>query len=147
MRQRRKGWRGKGWGSNNSSCVFKNSGWGVPEFAGIEDEVGGVVSDGGAGFRFIDFVDIFSLVPDDFDPIANLQFGQIVEGIESSERIGPGDVAKTVGGEDDGQSVVLGGAEVGHPPDAGFEDLPPVVAFVDLAPDADFFNDEAVFFW
>ena len=102
MRQRRKGWRGKGWGSNNSSCVFKNSGWGVPEFAGIEDEVGGVVSDGGAGFFFVDFIDVLSLVPDDLNLVADLELGQIVEGVEGPKRTRPGDIAKTVGGEDDG---------------------------------------------
>ena len=102
MRQRRKGWRGKGWGLNNSFCVFKNSRWTIPQLARIKDEISGVVGDGGAGFRFVDFIDVLSLVPDDLNLVANLEFGQIVEGVEGPKRTRPGDIAKTVGGEDDG---------------------------------------------
>lgn len=33
----------------NPLCVFEDSGWEVPEFARIKDEISGVVGDGGAG--------------------------------------------------------------------------------------------------
>lgn len=86
-----------------------------------------------------------ALVPDDFDPITDLEFGQIVEGVEGAEGAGPGNVAETVSGEDDGECVIFRGAEVGNAPDAGFEDFGPVFAFMDFTPDTDFLDDEAIF--
>ncbi len=52
-----------------------------------------------------------------------------------------------MGGENDGQGIVLGSAEVRHPPDTGFEDFGPVLPLVNLAADADLVDKEAVFLW
>lgn len=86
------------------------------------------------------------MVPDDLDLITDGQFGEIVEGIEGAEGIGPGDVTPAVGGENHRLSCVFRGSEVSDAPNAGFEDRVPVVALVDLAADTDFVDDEAVIF-
>lgn len=51
-----------------------------------------------------------------------------------------------MGSEDDRLAKIKGCAEVRDTPDTGFEDVLPVLALMDLTANADFVDDEAVFF-
>lgn len=89
---------------------------------------------------------ILSLVPVDDDVVANVEFGEVVEGVEIAKSVGPGEVAPAMSGQNGGELVVFRSTEVGYEPDTLLEKGLVVLALVDFTSDTDRVDDEAVFF-
>lgn len=65
----------------SSFGIFKNADWAIPHFTSVKDEIGGIVGNFIAGLTGVDFVGVFSLIPDDLNLITGVEFGKVVEGI------------------------------------------------------------------
>ena len=65
--------------------VNKEADRGIPELAGVENKVGGVIGDSCTCVDSSNGVFVRSLVPDNFDDVADLDLRQIVKRVELSE--------------------------------------------------------------
>ena len=114
--------------------------------AGVEDQVSLIVGDLGIGGCGVNFVGIRALIPDNFNSVADDQFGEVVKRIELTESGRPVEITPTVSGQDNRQLITFGGTKIGNAPNTSFKDCFPVGAFVNGAFDANFVDNEAVIF-
>ena len=89
---------------------------------------------------------ILSLMPVDGDIVINVEFGEVVEGIEVAEGISPGEVTPAMGSKDGGELVIFRSTEVRYKPDALLEKSLVVLTLVNFTSDANRVDDETIFF-
>lgn len=67
--------------SDDTFCVNEDSDGAIPQLAGIQYEVGRIVSNSGAFAFVVDFVFELTLFPNKADFVAFFEFREVVEGV------------------------------------------------------------------
>lgn len=129
----------------NTLSVLDDTQGRVPELTGIENKIGGVISDLFRKFFGIDLITILSLIPVDNDFVIGFEFGEIIERVEVAKGVGPGEIAPAMGSKDSGKLVLFWSTEVGYMPDTLFKEILPVFTLINFTLNPDGVDNKAVF--
>lgn len=129
----------------NTLSVLDDTQGRVPELTGIENKIGGVISDLFRKFFGIDLITILSLIPVDNDFVIGFEFGEIIERVEVAKGVGPGEIAPAMGSKDSGKLVLFRSTEVRYVPDTLFKEILPVFTLINFTLNPDRVDNKAVF--
>jgi len=79
--------------------VDKDADGRVPHLASVQDQIGTVIGNFGAGGDGVNFVGIRTLIPNNLNSVTDDQFGETVKRVKLTESGRPVEITPTVGGQ------------------------------------------------